>query len=408
MHIWILTQFYPPEFGAAAVRLSRLARLLVADGHRVIVLTGMPNYPEGVIRPEYRGRVFSRETLGGVEVQRVWVYASPSKHSRARLMNQFSFLLMAALRGTFMRRPDVILVESHPLFVCLTGGWLRRIRRAPVVLNVSDLWPESAVATGALRADSLMVRVASRVEHWAYHDAAHVVGMTNGVLEGIRHILPDPNRVTLIQNAVDLDRFRPASPGERAAARARYAPGNRFVAVHVGNMSLTYDLDILLDAAVALPEILLLFVGGGSKAEAVEAQSLARGLANVRFLGVLPHEQMPEVWAAADVCLIALGDHSVAGGTRPAKLYEALATGTPVVAAIRGEGAALLNEAGAGIAVPVGDSAAMIAALRTLQAAPERRAQMSAAGRAYAETALSPEPVKRAYVSIFERVRGKR
>src|SRR5882757_5585890 len=108
MHIWILTQFYPPEFGAAAIRLSRLARLLAADGHTVTVLTGMPNYPEGVIRPEYRGKIFSNEILDGVEIERVWVYASPSKRARARLLNQFSFMGMAALRGIFLRRPDVI------------------------------------------------------------------------------------------------------------------------------------------------------------------------------------------------------------------------------------------------------------------------------------------------------------
>ncbi len=290
MRIWILTQFYPPEFGAAAVRLSRLARLLAADGHAVTVLTGMPNYPEGVIRPAYRGHVVLRETLDGVTVERVWVYASPSKRARARLLNQFSFMLMAALRGVVLRRPDVILVESHPLFVCLTGGWLRWIKRAPVVLNVSDLWPESAVATGALRADSLMVKVAARVERWAYHDAAHVVGMTDGVVEGILTLLPDPQRVTLIKNAVDLALFHPGQADLRAAVRARYGLGERFVAVHVGNMSLTYDLDILLDAAAALPEMTLLFAGGGSQAARIEAQARERGLDNVLFAGVLPYD----------------------------------------------------------------------------------------------------------------------
>ena len=408
MRIWILTQFYPPEFGAAAIRLSRLARLLAADGHTVTVMTGMPNYPEGVIRPEYRGRIFCRETLDGVKVERVWVYASPSKRAKARLLNQFSFMGMAALRGTFLRRPDVILVESHPLFVTLTGGWLRRIKRAPVVLNVSDLWPESAVATGALGADSPLVKLASRVERWAYHDAAQVVGMTEGVLEGILRILPDKERVTLIKNAVDLAIFRPGQAELRAAVRERYELGDRFTAVHIGNMSLTYDFDILLDAAAALPEVIFLFAGGGSQAAHVEQQIRERGLSNVQLVGVLPHEQMPGIWAAGDVALIALGDHSVAGGTRPAKLYEALATGTPVVAAIRGEGAALVEEAQAGIVVPIGDSAAMIAALRRLKDSPEQRAQMAAAGRAYAEAALSPEPVKRAYVEIFERVIKKR
>ena len=227
--------------------------------------------------------------------------------------------------------------------------------------------------------------------------------MTEGVVEGILRILPDPQRVTLIKNAVDLAVFRPGQPELRAEVRARYGLGDRFVAVHIGNMSLTYDFDVLLAAAAALPEIIFLFAGGGSQAESVQARAQERQLANVIFVGVLPHEQMPGLWAAADACLIALGDHSVAGGTRPAKLYEALAAGTPVVAAIRGEGAALLEESGAGTVVPIGDSAAMVAALRGLAQSPERRVALSAAGRAYAERALSPEPVKRAYAEILAR-----
>lgn len=403
MRILMLTQFYPPEFGAAAIRLSRLARSLVRDGHRVTVLTGMPNYPSGIIPPEYRRTLLRRETLDGVDVRRVWVYASPSKGTRARLLNQFSFMSMAALRGVFLARPDVILVESHPLFVTLTGGWLRRVRRAPVVLNVSDLWPESAVATGALRADSLMVRVASRVERWAYRDAAHIVSMTEGVDAGILAVHPRRERVTLIRNAVDLDRFRPAISSEmRAAMREQLGVGDRFTAVHVGNMSLTYDMEMLLAVARRLPDVTFVFAGGGSQAGTVEAA--ARALPNVRLTGVLPHEQMPALWAAADACLIALRDHSVAGGTLPAKMYEALATGTPVVAAIRGEGAAMLDAAGAGVVVPIGDAGAMADALRALALSPERRQQMSAAGRAYAQAHLSPERVNAAYVSIFERV----
>ncbi len=407
MKIWLLTQFYPPEFGAAAVRLSRLARLLVADGHQVTVLTGMPNYPEGVIREGYRGRLTLRETLDGVTVERVWVYATPSRGACGRLLNQFSFMLLAALRGSFLKRPDVILVESHPLFVCLTGGWLRRVKHVPVVLNVSDLWPESAVATGALSPDSPLVKLAQPVEKWAYGDAAHVVGMTAGVMDGIHHILPDPNRATLIKNAVDLDAFHLASPQLRAEVRERYGLGDRFTVVHVGNMSLTYDFHVMLDAAALLSEIAFLFVGGGSQAAWIEAEVRSRGLANVIFTGVLPHDAMPGVWAAADACLIALGDHSVAGGTLPAKMYEALATGTPVVAAIRGEGAALLESSGAGVVVPIADAAAMANAIRALAADPLRRTALAAAARAYAEQNLAPEPVANAYLAIFRRVIGE-
>jgi glycosyltransferase involved in cell wall biosynthesis len=167
-------------------------------------------------------------------------------------------------------------------------------------------------------------------------------------------------------------------------------------------MSLTYDFTMLLDTAARCPDLRFLFVGDGSQGEYVRAR--AADLPNVILTGTLPHEQMPAVWAAADVALIAMRDTSLADGTRPAKLYEALAAGVPVVAAIRGEGAQLIHEACAGEVIPLGDSAAMAAALSTLSADSTRRAQLAEAGRAYAEHNLAPEQVAAAYARVLQKV----
>lgn len=404
----MLTQFYPPEMGAAAVRLSRLARDLAADGHDVTVITSVPNYPSGIIPDAYRQRPFYRETLDGVTVIRVRVYASPRKSARHRLANQISFMLLSAVRGTTLPRPDAIFVESHPLFACIAGGWLKRVKRAPILLNVSDLWPESAVATGVLAPDSLLVTLARPVEGWAYRDAAHIVGMTGGVVEGIIAVDGQPSRVTLVHNAVDLQAFCPRDESRKRAARAALGlDPDAFVIAHVGNMSLTYDFDLMLNAAARLPDVIFHFVGAGSQFEHVSAQVETRRLANVILAGMLPHQRMPDVWASADAALIALGDHSVAGGTLPAKLYEALATGTPIIAAIRGEGETLLRQADAGIVVPIGDADALVSAVRALADDPARRARLSAAGRRYAEAHLSPERVKSTYLSLLNAIQTK-
>ncbi|MBK8138317.1 MAG: glycosyltransferase family 4 protein [Chloroflexi bacterium] len=378
---------------------------MAADGHEVTVLTGLPNYPDGVINPPYRGKIGYRETIDGVDVRRVWVFASPSKRARSRLINQFSFMIMTALRGTRLRRPDAILVESHPLFVTLAAGWLRRLKRAHVVLNVSDLWPESAVATGMLRAESLLVKVAARIERWAYNDAAHIIGMSQGIVDGIVAVFPEPLRVSLIKNGVDLNLFKPADPVARAGAREKLGLGTEaFVVAHIGNQSLTYDFDLILFAAAACPDITFLFAGGGSQAAYIESQVTTHRLSNVRLLGTLPHDSMPLVWAAADVSLLAFHDHTVAGTTIPAKIYESFATGTPLVAAIRGEGAALIEKAGAGVIVRVGDKQAFVHALHEMAASPQRLSEMGRAGRAYGEATLSPDAVKAEYLAILESV----
>jgi glycosyltransferase involved in cell wall biosynthesis len=172
-------------------------------------------------------------------------------------------------------------------------------------------------------------------------------------------------------------------------------------------MSLTYDFDTILDAIALTPEIGLAFVGEGSQAGRIRESIAARGLTNVLMLGLLPHEQMPAVWHAADACVIALGNHSVADGTRPAKMYEAFATGTPVVAACRGESAVLLETSGGGVVVPLGDSSGMAKALRSLASQPEQRCAMQQGGRAFAEQHLSPERVVNTFVDIFNRVQQR-
>ena len=404
MQITILTQYYPPEFGAASIYWGKLAQLLADDGHQITVLTSVPNYPTGIIPNDYRGKWFFREHDGAVNIIRVSVFATPKKNPRTRLLNQISFMCMAAIRGTFSRRADVLIVESHPLFVCLTAGWLKRIKGMPIVLNVSDLWPESAVATGALRPDSLIVKIAEHVERWAYSDATHIIAMTRGVQDGINKVHQRPERVTMLYNSVDLDRFRSVTEAARAAIRKRFGLEGQFVAAHVGNMSLTYDLNLILNVAAELPEITFVFAGGGSQQDYLSERIATLKLANVRMLGLLPYEEMPAFWAVTDICLIALGDHSVAGGTMPAKLFEAMATGTPIVAAIRGEGEGVLREAGAGIPTPIGDVQMMTDAVRSLYRNPQQLQKISAAGQTYAKQHFSMQHSKRAFLDVIENV----
>ncbi|MBE2185003.1 MAG: glycosyltransferase family 4 protein [Anaerolineae bacterium] len=404
MRILLLTQFYPPEFGAASIRLGRLAQMLVDAGHDVRVLTSMPNYPTGIIPEAYRRKIFARERQDGVEVVRVWVYASPKKSMRRRLLNQWTFMLTSAIRGTFLSRPDVILVESHPLFVCLTGGWLSRIKRAPIVLNVSDLWPESAVAVGALSPDSRMVKAAAKVERWAYRDAAHIVAMTEGVKEGILCHLERPERVTKIQNAVDLERFQPGLAEQGRAMRQRLGIGDEIVVGHIGNMSLAHDFDLLVDAAAALPRMTFVFAGSGSLLEHVQARIQDEQIGNILLPGVLPHGDMPALWAAVDICAIAFRSHALFEGALPSKMFEAMATGTPVVAAAQGETQRLLENTGAGVAVQSGDRSALIEQLQRLAKEPDKRKVMALAGREYALQNLSALRVRDSFLKIFDRV----
>src|ERR1044071_5012169 len=165
MHILYVSQYFPPEPGAPAARVSELARAWVEAGHRVTVLTGMPNHPSGVIHEGYRQRLFVREDFHGVEVLRTWIYAAANRGRIRRSLAYASFAASAVALGQLgTDRPDV-LVATSPQFLCAVAGHaISSVRRVPFVFEVRDLWPESIVAVGALPADHWLVRGLEKVE----------------------------------------------------------------------------------------------------------------------------------------------------------------------------------------------------------------------------------------------------
>jgi len=148
MRILLLTQYFPPEKGAAQVRLQELAKGFIKEGHEVTVVTAFPNHPTGIIPDEYRGKCFLKEEMEGITVLRTWIYPVKRGKFWLRLLNYFSFVFSSLYGIVRSGRQDLIVVESPPLFIgssAIIASWLKK---APYIFNVSDLWPESAVQLG--------------------------------------------------------------------------------------------------------------------------------------------------------------------------------------------------------------------------------------------------------------------
>src|SRR6266571_4385765 len=162
--ILFISPYYPPEKGAAAVCVSENAKRLAKRGHQVTVLTTVPNYPSGIVPPEYRGRLLQEEERDGVRVVRVWSYTSPNKGFLRRILSHFSFGCLAPLLGgKAVGRPDVIIVQLAPLFNTIAARLLAWWKYCPFICMVSDLWPESAVQLGVLR-NRLLIKLAEWLE----------------------------------------------------------------------------------------------------------------------------------------------------------------------------------------------------------------------------------------------------
>lgn len=379
MKVGILTQYYPPEVGAAQVRLSELAARLRARGHDVTVLTTMPSYPQAKVHQGYGG-LFRRETESGVCVLRSWIWPSRSSRIVPRTASYFSFVVSSLIAGALtLPRIDVLITESPPLPLGVTGYLLSRLKRARWVFNVSDLWPESAVLLGVLSPNGVATRLAYRLEAFCYRKAWRVSGQIADICANIERRFPG-TQVLRLAAGVDTQRFDPANRSQEM--RRSLGGETRMIALYAGLHGLAQGLDQILDAArLVADDVVFVFVGDGPEKATLQRHAQDLRLGNVHFLEPRPRELMPALVASADVALVPLRE-----GVRavPSKLFEGLASGVPVLLVSGGEAAEIVVSAGAGLAVEPGDVAGIAAALTELAAAPEARRRMGEAGRALA------------------------
>ncbi len=382
MKIAILTQYYPPEVGAPQARWSALAREFARRGHAVTVLTAMPSYPTGRIPPGYGGFV-RREEQDGVSVIRTLIYPTQNPGFARRLANYFSFVLSSAAVGTAcLGSPDYIFVESPPLLLGLTGLWLSWLTRARMVFNVSDLWPESAVRLGILRAGSITHRLSEWLEGVCYRHAWLVTGQSGEIVTDISARFPDC-RTFHLSNGVDIEAF---GPEQATSASSGLLGGSRScVALYAGLHGLAQGLDQLLDGAAGLPsecDLDVVLMGDGPQKSKLVERARAQRIARIRFVDSRPHREMPAILAAADILIVPLFRHLP--GAVPSKLYEAMASARPVVLVAEGEATRIVTEHRAGIVVHPQDRAGLVNALRMLSANPTLRNQLGTNGRAAA------------------------
>lgn len=379
LRVGMLTQYYPPEVGAPQARLSDLAAALQRRGHQVTVLTAMPNYPAGRVHAGYGGLV-RRESRDGVPVIRTALYPTQRADRLHRLTSYLSFVASSAVVGSALLPPvDVLLTESPPLFLGLAGLWLSRLKRARLIFNVSDIWPESALRLGLLTEGGAAHRASARLEAECYQRAWLVSGQSREIVQDVARRFPTC-RTYHLSNGVDSSFFTPAA--REAAARARLGGPAGCVVLYAGLHGLAQGLAQLLRAAAALrhrDDVRFVLVGDGPEKAALMAQAAEARLTNVAFLAAEPRAAMPALVASADIVVVPLRTHIP--GAVPSKLYEAMSSGTPVVLAAHGEGAEILRQHEAGLVVPPDDHDALAHAVARLADDGALRARFGANGR---------------------------
>lgn len=384
MHVLFLTQYFTPEVGATQTRIHEFARACVAHGHRVTVLTEVPNHPHGRIAPEYQGRLFTRERLDGFTVLRVWVWADPVKTFWTRLAFYGTFLVLATLRGLFVRSIDVIFATSPPLPVGLAGWLIASAHGSRFVLDVRDLWPAAAQALGELQRPTLL-RLAARLERFLYRHAARVTAVTRGFVRHITAIVGDAGKVVWLPNGATTQLFDPARRDE--ALRGRLGIEDRFVVLFAGNHGIAQALETVLEAAELLrdhPEPLFCLLGEGPVKAELEERARLLALPNVRFLPALPLADVTPYLTMADALLVTLKRDAVFDTFIPSKLFDFMACARPVILMVNGEAREILDASGGGVWVMPEDGAGLAKTVLDLTQRPaEERRRMGEMGRHY-------------------------
>ena len=349
MKVLIVSFYYEPEVGAAPSRITNLAKGLKASGMDVDVLTCLPNYPKGRIFDGYRGSFSMKETIEGINVYRYWTYATVSKNPLKRVlaMTAFATTLWAfARRRKLIKSYDRVIIQSPPILVAASAIVLfKKCFGKHTILNVSDLWPMSAVELGFMREGSLSHRAMSGIERFMYRSADAVMGQSGEIVEHVLGMFPD-NRTFLYRN------LQPVQVEKQAKSK-----GQKLKIVYAGLFGVAQDMLSLLRGIdfVDLGVEMHLYGGGNQMAEIEEY--ISQGDKNIYYHGYVSKQQMGEELKKYDLSIIPLAAHI--HGAVPSKIFDLLPEGIPILFSGEGEGARIVNEYGLGLVSPHGDYATL-------------------------------------------------
>ncbi len=403
MKILFVTYYFEPDSGAAHVRLTRLAKQLEQRGHEITVVAPMPHYPAGVIPPKYQRRVTVTEKYDNIRVIRVWLHPTTSQRIAFRLMSQLSFMLSCSIRGIFVKRPDVMLIENQPVFTALAGWFISRVKRAPYLANVSDFWPEYLHVAGIATETSLIYRLFKAFTNHTQRSAAGIVALYPPLLSLIEKRIGKPSMAKVIYNAVDLEKFDGQDDG--IEFRKKHGLGKARLITFLGILGWHIDPETMLDVALrfkAYPDVKFVFVGAGK--HKLKKILETADYSHCHWIDWINHDEVPGFWAASYLSYWALNDNPLDQMRFQAKLYEAMGSGTPTVIAVQGLMQEVIAAAGSGITVPPRDTEGMAAAIKKLLEDDAAHQEMSENGRRYAQEHFSVKRNVDEYEAILRQV----
>jgi len=407
LKLLILTQYYPPETGAAQNRLHELAVRLRDLGVDVSVLTAMPNYPQMKTYDGYRRKCRVKENIDGITVYRSWIYVRNSKSIFQRLLNYFSFVFTSFFAGCFRTgKTDLILCESPPLFLGISAFFLSGIKRAGLVFNVSDLWPESAEKLGLIKSKTLL-GISKRMEGFLYKRSILVTGQTKGIVDNISSRFPRKH-VYWLPNGADLSYYDPDITQNSWRKEQGYEDDD-FLVFYGGILGHAQGLEVVIKAADRLKDrtdIKFVIMGNGPLEGSLKELSQSLKLDNIQYFNTVSKVEMPAVLAAINVSVIPLRKLDLFKGAIPSKIFESLAMKKPILLGVEGEAKELFIEEGkCGLAFEPENDEDLAEKIVFLRDKPGECKKLGETARSYVELKFNRDRIATDFFAILSEIK---
>ena len=406
VRILVIHQYFLGRGDAGGSRWNQFAKYWAEAGHEVTVLAGMVHYAKGTKAAEYKGRFIVREQpQPGVTVYRCHVSETYNRSFLGRFWAYLSFALSSLIVGLVRApKPDVIVASSPPLTVVLPMWLLSIFYCVPVVFEVRDLWPESAIDTGVLTSRPL-IWLSYRLEELAYRRANWVNVLTPAFEQAlVTRKRVSPRRISMIPNGADLDIMKPGPKNNRI--RKRLGLENKFVVSYFGAHGRANRVGQLLDVAEQIKEhhrdVRIMLVGDGMEKPMLVEDADRRGLDNVIFVDAVPKDEVCDYINASDVCTAVLMKSDTFKTVYPNKVFDYMCCKRPIIVAIDGMARKLVEDAGAGIYAEPEDPQNFIEAMEELKDGPELMHRMGVSGYRCGHGQYSRQRMAAKYLGVLK------
>ena len=401
MHIIFLTHYFYPEGNAPASRTFDNCKRWVAKGHKVTIVTGVPNVPDGIIYEGYKNRFFQWEEMNGISVLRVWTYIAPNKGFFKRTLNYFSFMISSLLGIFLIKKGDLVIATSPQIFCGVAGYIFSRMRKLPFIFEVRDIWPETMIAIGALKSRKL-IRILEYIEMFLYRNSEKIVVLTESFKKVISQKGILEEKIFVVKNGVDITFFCPQD--KENEVRKEYDLEGKFVVSYIGTLGMCQGLVQVLRASENFrnnDDIVFLLVGSGAERDTLIRKKEKKQLDNVIFIERQSKHLIPSFYAASDVCLVTLKNTPYFKTVIPSKIFEIMSMARPIILGVDGETKKIVEKAKAGLFIEPENYIDLKKAILRLYNCPEKCQELGRNGRRFVEKYFDRDILSNYYLKIL-------